>query len=64
MLATQMEVEAEVPRLREITVQHHCGRTRGLLDRRGGSGEGVSWEASQRRPQEGADGMPIRHTEH
>ena len=24
----------------------------------------ISWEASQRRPQEDAKGMPIRHTEH
>ena len=43
-------------------VQHHCGRTRGLVNRRGGSGEGASWEASRRRPQEDAEGMPIRHT--
>ena len=35
-----------------------------MVDRRGGSGEGASWEASQRRPQEDAEGMPIRHTEH
>ena len=62
--ATQMGAEAEVPRVRDFTVQHHCGRTRGLVDRRGGSGEGVSWEASQRRPQEDEKGMPIRHTEH
>ena len=59
-----MGAEAEVPRVRDFTVQHHCGRTRGLVDKRGGSGEGVSWEASQRRPQEDAKGMPIRHTEH
>ena len=52
--ATQMGAEAEVPRVRNFTVQHHCGRTRGLVDRRGGSGEGASWEASQRRPQEDA----------
>ena len=61
---TQMGAEAEVPRVRDFTVQHHCGRTRGLVDRRGGSGEGASWEASQRRPQEDAEGMSIRHTEH
>ena len=36
----------------------------GLVDRRGSSGEGASWEASQRHPQEDAEGMPIRHTEH
>ena len=64
MRATQMGAEAEVARVRDFTVQHHCGRTRGLVDRRGGSGEGVSWEASQRRPQEDAECMPIRHTEH
>ena len=64
MRATQMGAEAEGARVRDLTVQHHCGRTRGLVDRRGGSGEGVSWEASQRRPQEDAKGMPIRHTEH
>ena len=62
--AALMGAEAEVPRVRDFTVQHHCGRTRGLVDRRGCSGEGASWEASQRRPQEGAEGMPIRHTEH
>ena len=28
------------------------------------SGEGASWEASQKHPQEDAEGMPIRHTEH
>ena len=48
-----MGAEAEVPRVRDFTV-----------DRRGGRGEGASWEASQRRPQEDAEGMPIRHTEH
>ena len=57
-----MGAEAEVTRVRHFTVQHHCGRTRGLVDRRRGSGEGA-WEASQRRPQEDAKGMPIRHTE-
>ena len=62
--ATQMGAEAEVPRVRDFTVQHHCGRTRGLVDRRGGSVEGASWEASQRRRQEDAEGMPIHHTEH
>ena len=50
--------------VRDFAVQHHCGRTRGLVDRRGGNGEGASWEASQRRPQEDAEGMPIRHTGH
>ena len=50
--------------VRDFAVQHRCGRTWGLVDRRGGSGEGASWEASQRRPQEDAEGMPIRHTEH
>ena len=40
------------------------GRTRGLVDRRGGSCEGASWEASQRCSQEDAEGMLIRHTEH
>ena len=34
------------------------------IDRCGGSGEGASWEASQGRPQEDAEGMPICHTEH
>ena len=48
-----MGAEAEVPRVRDFTV-----------DRRGGRGEGACWEASQRRPQEDAEGMPIRHTEH
>ena len=48
--------------VRDFAVQHHCGRTRGLVDRRGGNGEGASWEASQRRPQEDAEGMPIPHT--
>ena len=43
---------------------HHCRCTRRLVDRRGSSGEGASWEASQRHPQEDAEGMPIRHTEH
>ena len=54
-----MGAQAEVPWVRDFP-----RRTRGLVDRRGGSGEGASWEASQRRPQEDADGMPIRHTEH
>ena len=62
--ATQMGAETEVPRVRDFTVQHHCGRTRGLVDRRGGSCEGASREASQRCPQEDAEGMLIRHTEH
>ena len=59
-----MGVETEVPRVRDFTIQHHCGRTRGLVDRSGGSGEGASLEASQKRPQEDAVGMPIHHTEH
>ena len=59
-----MGAETEVPRVRDFLVQHHCGRTLGLVDRRGGSCEGASWEASQRRPQEDAEGMLIRHTEH
>ena len=62
--AAQMGAEGEVPLVQDFTVQHHCERTRGLVDRRGGSGEGASLEASQRRPQEDAEGMPIRHTEH
>ena len=62
--ATQMGAETEVPRVRDFTVRHHCGRTRGLVDRRGGSCEGACWEASQRCPQEDAEGMLIRHTEH
>ena len=60
-----MGAETEVPRVRDFTVQHHCGRTRELVDRgRGGSCEGASWEASQRCPQENEEGMLIRHTEH
>ena len=55
-----MGAETEVPRIRDFTVQHYCGRTRGLVDRRGGSCEGASWEASQRCPQEDAEGMLIR----
>ena len=31
-----MGAETEVPRVRDFTVQHHCGRIRGLVDRRGG----------------------------
>ena len=46
--AIQMGAEAEVSRVRDFTIQHHCGRTRGLVDRRRGNGEGASWEASQR----------------
>ena len=44
--------------------QHQCRHSRGLVDRRRGSGEGASWKVSQKRPQEDAEGMPIRHTEH
>ena len=40
--ATQMGAETEVPRVRDFTVQHNCGRTWGLVDRRGGSCEGAS----------------------
>ena len=58
------ELKQKYPGVRDFTVQHHCGRTRGLVDRRGGSCEGASWEASQRCPQEDAEGMLIRHTEH
>ena len=53
---------APLPRVRDFTVQHHCVRTRGLVDRR--VGKRASWEASQRRPQEDAEVLPIRHTEH
>ena len=59
-----MGAEAEVPRVRDFTVYHHCGRTRGLVNRHGGSSEGASWQESKRRPQEDAKGMPIHHTEH
>ena len=58
-----MGAEAEETRVRDFTVQHQCGRTRGLVDRRGGSGEGASWKASQKRPQKDEEGMPIRHTD-
>ena len=61
---TKMRAEAEVPRVRDFTIEHHCRCTRGLVDRRGSTGERASWEASQRHPQEDAVGMPIRHTEH
>ena len=38
-----MGAETEVPRVGDFTVQHHCGHTRGLVDRRGSSCEGASW---------------------
>ena len=48
----EIHAEAEVPWVRDFTVQHQCGCTRRLVDRR--SCEGASWEVSQRRPQEDA----------
>ena len=59
-----MGADAEVTRVRDFTVQHQCGHTRGLVDRREGSDEGASWKASQKRLQKDAESMPIRHTEH
>ena len=61
-----MGTEAEVPRIRDFTVKYNIivDVLGGLVDRCGGSGEGASWEASQRHPQEDAEGMPIRHTKH
>ena len=59
-----MGAEAEITRVRDFTVKHQCGRIRGLVDRRGGRGEGASWMTSQKRPQKNAEGMPIRHTAH